>query len=893
MSHTAIRLALVCLVVPLLSTASLGEEVWTARVGESTIRFDTAALQRSGLHIDLGKEQKTADPVELSLEITAESALTFSVTDRTFDQFIGGRLLHSGALVLRSDLGTCTLQPPLLSQRLGAAFEASWMLDGLTGAGGLMLIRQKVGFDYASQTLTIFSPDLSISPQMAESLGKPQLAGAVIGAITVRAHADWVGGDAPTTAPQLTENHDRALIGPDMMFCQLYQLAQYGRLGDIVGLAVGTTSWNVGDRDLMWYATPGTQHPFIVMNLYRLKADRFEQIGQSAIKHGFYALGNTQCGGSCTFEAGHGPGDWLGVGCTDTYSSSLNAAQSGLAPRSELNPWTGVWSYVGSHLASGGHSHNAIQHRLQVHDADLNPAQNTGATYYCEGYYAIIDDVNVMNSASWKPVTVSGSPGGTWSFGMTGSSTRPTTGFAIDAWTGATQAMLAQQVPPVEFVSPDGRCVLASKATDLGGGIWHYEYALLNIDMQRKVRSFSIPAPSWVTVSNIDFHAVQSHDEPYSNAAWASSRANGVLTWTTLDNPLRWGALYNFRFDAQAAPVSDSTVTLGHYEPGTPTSVAGLTVGPNAVLSGNALRGGLLWDKWWKVNGAAVPTGNHPLYPPIGQQSGATTYRCTECHGWDYKGAAGAFGSGVHFTGIRGVYGTTKTADEMFNLIQGSTGANAHGFAGYGLSTQDAVDLISFVQQRVIDTDSYIDGAAQFLGDPILGQENYETGGWISCIDCHGNDGTNFNFGTPQAPEWVGTVAVYNPWEMLHKSRFGQPGFPMPSWIDWGGTDQGAADLGRYCQLSMPVDCMTNVHCSAGDPCNHIKMCVGGRCVASTLDGDVNEDGAANGVDISLFVESVTTASWDPKICGHADFSSSGVMDTEDIPCMVSTLLGL
>ncbi|MHC4611075.1 MAG: thrombospondin type 3 repeat-containing protein, partial [Planctomycetota bacterium] len=371
-----------------------------------------------------------------------------------------------------------------------------------------------------------------------------------------------------------------------MTFCQLYGLFQPagGRLGDIVGLAVATTSWNVGGADCLWFPMPIEDHPFIIMNLYRLKADRFEQIGQSWVKHGFYALGSTQCGGPCTYEPGHSAGNWLGVGCTDTYSAPLNAGQNGLGPRHEVDPWTGEWDFSGSHNSQGTHSHNGIEHRIQVHDADLDPTQNLGATYYAEGFYAMPDDIDAMNSASWKPVTVSGVPGGTWTFGMTGHWAMPEIGFAIDAWGGAQQTVLAQEVPPEEFVSPDGRCVLAAKATDLGGDTWRYEYALLNIDMDRKVGSFSVPVTPGTTVANIGFHAVEHHDEGvagYSNDPWTATAAYEAITWSTLDNPVRWGTLYNFRFDANVGPDPDDvTVTLGMFDPGPPPEVTGTTVGP-------------------------------------------------------------------------------------------------------------------------------------------------------------------------------------------------------------------------------------------------------------------------------------------------------------------------
>jgi hypothetical protein len=373
-----------------------------------------------------------------------------------------------------------------------------------------------------------------------------------------------------------------------MLFCQLYGLGQYGRLGDIVGLSVATTSWNLGTEDCIWLNLPDEEHPFIIMNLYRLKDDRFEQIGQSWIKHGFYALGSHQCGGPpCSYEAGHGVGNWLGQNCTDTYGAGLNASQGGLGPRHEVNPWTGYHYYPGSHM-SGGHGHNQIEHRLQVHDADLDPAQNEGATYYCESFYVMLDDIYVLNSASYKEVTVSGAPGGTWYFGMSGPGSMAEESFALVSWggSGAVLSLVAQEVPVIEFSSPDGRCMLGSKATDLGGGQWHYEYALLNIDMDRKVGSFSVPASPSANVTNVGFHAVEHHDEEdagYTNDAWTAEVDSGSITWSTESNPIRWGTMYNFRFDTNAPPSSKRVeVTLGMFDSGDPAIVIGQSIGPCA-----------------------------------------------------------------------------------------------------------------------------------------------------------------------------------------------------------------------------------------------------------------------------------------------------------------------
>ena len=224
-----------------------------------------------------------------------------------------------------------------------------------------------------------------------------------------------------------------------------------------------------------------------------------------------------------------------------------------MGPRYEVNPWTGSWFYPGSHM-QGSHSHDGeIDHRLQVHDSDLNAPENPGATYYAEGYYVILDDVDVMNSGAWKPVTPSGSPGGEWFFSMTPSGTMPNEGFAIDAWTGAQRTILAEEIPVVEFVSPDGRCKLAAKATDLGGGEWHYEYALLNIDMDRQVGSFRIPISPDSVVTNVDFHAVEHHGEPLNtadpdavaidNAPWDAVVFEDVIVWSTETRPRRCSAV--------------------------------------------------------------------------------------------------------------------------------------------------------------------------------------------------------------------------------------------------------------------------------------------------------------------------------------------------------------
>ncbi len=224
----------------------------------------------------------------------------------------------------------------------------------------------------------------------------------------------------------------------------------------------------------------------------------------------------------------------------------------------------------------------------------------------------------------------------------------------------------------------------------------------------------------------------------------------------------------------------------------------------NSLIGG--VLGGQMWDKWWVVTANAEPAGDHPLYPAIGQKTGSTTWRCKECHGWDYKGRDGAYSSGSHFTGIKGVFGSTLTGEEMFDLLKEDTLPYGHGLGNAGLNDDEIDMLVGFLQNYVINTDTYIDPTNLFIGDEAMGRFGYKAvGGSYTCAECHGDDGAEINFGTELDPTYVHDIAVGNPWELMHKVRFGQPGTLMTSWLLMDGDNQGAADVGRYLQADFPA----------------------------------------------------------------------------------------
>lgn len=398
--------------------------------------------------------------------------------------------------------------------------------------------------------------------------------------------------------------------GPDVTLCELYDFGSTQRVngGSYAGVAsnirVGTTSWNVGTAQLLWEQMPDPDHPKITMSIYRLHEGRFENIANHWIKHGFFALSSTQCtdaalGGNCAPTNG----TRLGLRCTDTYDPGLNDGPD-LGPRYEVNPWTGGWSFTNSIQQVGGGPAYIGSKQLQVHDNDVSTTLMPGARYFVEGYYVTSDDICLYNSASYKEVTITGyqANGRPIFAGESPFSTPPHQTFAmLAAWDGATITEIAEVMPVVEGVSPDGRAFVGSNVTDLGGGQWRYDYTVYNADMDRQIDQFWVDLPSGVTVSDLYFHAPTSHEEdftyefgggtqgpPRDNVVWTGVIEADKVRWSTdahqagvASNPIGWGTAYSFGFTADTAPTT-GTMAVTAYKPGAAGPIAGATQAPSA-----------------------------------------------------------------------------------------------------------------------------------------------------------------------------------------------------------------------------------------------------------------------------------------------------------------------
>jgi hypothetical protein len=474
--------------------------------------------------------------------------------------------------------------------------------DAKTGFIFFNIEGHQYGYDAGAQLLTVSGGRLAMSRDLANALGRPSDVGTVVGEISVGAAMqpveikELVNGELKGVTMPPLHSADGALAptathGPDVIVGDLPNMEQQGSAGTQVGLAVATTSCNNGDQPLDWFQLPQTDHPVIPQNLYRMSSgadntERFEQIGQSWLKHAFFALEDTVCSTCNTSNCQ--TGSHLCPGCSDPYSAGLNGGQTGIGSRAWVNPFTG--SFPSTANEHGGHSHNGVSHRILVEVDDLNTTLNQGASYFAEAQYVTPHEYtwcqthptecNMYNNASYRKYIVSG----TTNFAFTPDGSTARTQPAIRAWTGAT----------VNRIEPDpgndGIWFMGYKVTNPSAGVWHYEYALFNENLDRAIQSFSVPLGPGVNISNIGFHAPPQHpgwandgtfnSQGYSSTPWTPTQTANSLTWNCETfaqdqnaNAIRWGTLYNFRFDADQPPQATSA-TVDFFKTGSPMTVA-------------------------------------------------------------------------------------------------------------------------------------------------------------------------------------------------------------------------------------------------------------------------------------------------------------------------------
>jgi thiosulfate dehydrogenase len=142
-------------------------------------------------------------------------------------------------------------------------------------------------------------------------------------------------------------------------------------------------------------------------------------------------------------------------------------------------------------------------------------------------------------------------------------------------------------------------------------------------------------------------------------------------------------------------------------------------------------------------------------------------------------------------SGFSGVYEAVSLGvEEVKSILSGGSNAD-HDFSGV-IDDDSLTTLAEFISNGgVIDISVHIDLETKEVidGDSANGKILYEA----TCVICHGSDGAAIG-------EALGELANGNPWETLHKIRFGQPASAMPSAVDSGWTLKEALDVLAYAQ---------------------------------------------------------------------------------------------
>lgn len=603
-------------VLPLAAGAS---QQWKVSSGDTTMTLYTSMLRDLGIEVVNLRQTGTPSAVvedPVAFAIAPGSDLEFRVQAGALKEFLKGSIRHQGGFDLRWGGRTYSLQNFEVRFRDLRDLNSLHVQVGKDAVAYLEFPR--VRFDRNRGLLELGGMDVRIAPDLARRMGRPELSGQIIGMMHVTGISKMIAGDPnePTPPTGSAVAPDVQTMGVrDVMLWNVTSLTALGRMGTfpngVNGLAMSTTACNVGTENIPWFAPMDERHPVIAQQLYRLKDGRLEQIGIAWVKHGFLSTNSSGCG-TCQNP---GTGTLLGVRCTDTYGAGLNGDRRWLGPRDEVNPLTGRWTCRGSFFAGfqddcvdrRGGSFNPVEHRLEVRDADLNVP---GAIFLFEAYYISQEDFDRYNNAAWRSVNASWN-GSSWSFsGQSGQTQGP----VILSW---------GDMRNIATPNDEGDAIVAVRVTDRGNGTYNYDYAVYVHTLDRQVRTFAVPLAPGTNVTNVSFRDID--QDP--NNDWRATVAADHIRWEGApfggqnQNPIKYGMLYNFRFDADRPPINAFT-GLGLHKPGVMTGIQAFSRTPaqqglvNAqtatVIMGQLTSGGvanlLFSDDGYMTVGALRPT---------------------------------------------------------------------------------------------------------------------------------------------------------------------------------------------------------------------------------------------------------------------------------------------
>ncbi|HEX3895371.1 MAG TPA: hypothetical protein VHW73_04095 [Rudaea sp.] len=521
----------------------------------------------------------------------------------------GGALQHAGGFVLEFPGGRADLRGFSLRPHAGSPFALD-VVDR-DGRAWFTLDHGHYLLEDGGETFSLRYMNLRLSPHFAQMLHRPELAALAAGGMDALSPLSEVsaGESGVCTAPWPGQQGAQAnieMIYPasdaetgmkdnlHFMRCGLrdesgnYDLdaCTPTSTDHAVVFAPDTSLLNIGTAEVPWhqmFSQPvgggefppygNDQHPFLVWNLYRVDREgMLTQLAASGAKHAFATINKT-CG--CSDSQDSYPT------CEDSYSyysNDIGASQTPnfLGPRSEIIPAAGLWGRCGSVFdknCTGTRDADAgakddFQYRLIVSESDIAAALNSGASWYYEYWYVVRDQSNIYDAMGNRPVTFAKDSNGIW---------HPTAGTfrsgpVINIWVDPV-------APPPgalnsELTTSEGHARIAVKTTALGGGLYRYDYAVMNLDFARGVidpahaggpnlhvlsadgfSAFTVPLSPDVAISDVSFTDL---DDDIGDD-WVVTQSAESLRWEApAGNPLNWGTLYNFSFTANRAPLPAS-----------------------------------------------------------------------------------------------------------------------------------------------------------------------------------------------------------------------------------------------------------------------------------------------------------------------------------------------
>jgi len=585
---------LACMLLLLLSSAlatagSLVErsevanptEIWSAWGGQAQFRFAPMVLRDMQLEVAApdqvirGALSYDAEPVQLN--IANLGSLAFHAPFGHFEGFVDGRLTINQSMSMRLAGGReVGWQSMVISPRQTERFPGLQIHDG---NGNLLFTTGSIHVyvDQIADQLTMERMDVYFSSDLAARLGAPAMAKAYLGELALGSQLNIpdgavteIRGDTCGDRPKWPTDGFIADVGLNAMgaVSDVGQLTTAAGTFELVAPSSSLVNLQGLDgADVPWFTKftgpfppyNNDQHPYLIWNMYRIDGNgKMEQIGRSGLKHAWLTI-NT----SCTINCGDGgipgaSGHILWPGCGDVYGVGNNDAAGDIGPRDEINPLTGVFDSTGSFFDQNGdgqqdNSSSATgENRMQVLREDM---QVVGADYLFESWYVIRDDVNIYNTMGFRSINPNSSGGDFWSYNPLGSFTN---GPVIDQWVApATDPATGSQ--NVDFFDAAiGHFKLAVKTTDLGGGLFRYDYMLMNFDVNDGISALTFVGVGDAEPGTIDFHDV---DQDAGND-WSVSQAP-LRFAAAAGNQMPWGNGYTFSFVAGPPTTGEVMVSIG------------------------------------------------------------------------------------------------------------------------------------------------------------------------------------------------------------------------------------------------------------------------------------------------------------------------------------------